>query len=146
MKRSEVSKYLGIHKNTILYYEKCGLIKPKRSANGYREYAKEDMIKLAFAKKMLDGGVPSSLIKKALTTYSAWKYNRSIDDCKKTFLGVESIALTIEEEIEEKKRLASTLRENINSFNCTCTERCNLLDADSDADCPLINLVERRDV
>ena len=35
----EVSKYLGISRDTLKFYENKGLINPKKnSGNGYREY------------------------------------------------------------------------------------------------------------
>jgi DNA-binding transcriptional MerR regulator len=148
MKRSEVSKKLGIHKNTLLYYEECGLTKPERGVNGYRVYSKEDVIKLTFAKKMLDGGASLELIKKVLKSYSEWKNNHRIDDCKKTFKSVEFIASTIEEQIKKKTQLASNLRQSIDSFNCNCTDACKFLESDTDKDlnCPLINFIDKENL
>jgi DNA-binding transcriptional MerR regulator len=40
---NEVSKLTGLTKKAISYYEKKGLIKPKKSSNGYREYLDEDI-------------------------------------------------------------------------------------------------------
>ena len=35
----KVSKYLGIYRDTLIFYESKGLINPKKNAeNGYREY------------------------------------------------------------------------------------------------------------
>ncbi|MBE6053891.1 MAG: MerR family transcriptional regulator [Clostridium sartagoforme] len=40
---NEVCSLTGLTKKAISYYEKQGLIKPKKSNNGYREYSKEDI-------------------------------------------------------------------------------------------------------
>ena len=42
MKVNELEKRLGISRDSIRFYEKEGLIRPKRSANGYRDYTAED--------------------------------------------------------------------------------------------------------
>lgn len=36
---NEVSNLTGLTKKAICYYEKQGLIKPKKNNNGYREYS-----------------------------------------------------------------------------------------------------------
>jgi DNA-binding transcriptional MerR regulator len=39
----EVSKAVGLHPNTIVRFEKLGLIKPQRDWNGWRRYSPEDL-------------------------------------------------------------------------------------------------------
>ena len=41
MKTNELEKEIGLSKYTIRYYEKEGLIQPKREENGYRDYDDE---------------------------------------------------------------------------------------------------------
>lgn len=43
MTTHEVAELLHINKQTILYYEKEGLLLPKRNENGYRDYREEDI-------------------------------------------------------------------------------------------------------
>lgn len=43
MKTNEIEKELGLTKHTIRYYEKEGLIHPRRDENGYRDYSEEDL-------------------------------------------------------------------------------------------------------
>lgn len=43
MKTNEVEKMLGITKQALIYYEKEGMIKPKRDENNYRCYLQEDI-------------------------------------------------------------------------------------------------------
>lgn len=48
MNIKEVSKRAGLPPKTIRYYEDIGLIRPQRSANGYRVFQQRDLHKLAF--------------------------------------------------------------------------------------------------
>lgn len=43
MKTHDVEQLLGITKQTLIYYEKEGLIKPTRNKNNYREYNQNDI-------------------------------------------------------------------------------------------------------
>lgn len=43
MKTSDVEKKIGLTKQTILYYEKVGLIHPNRNRNDYRDYSEADI-------------------------------------------------------------------------------------------------------
>jgi hypothetical protein len=40
----EVAKAVGLHPNTIIRFEKQGLIKPARDWNGWRRYSDEDVV------------------------------------------------------------------------------------------------------
>ncbi|NMA64782.1 MAG: MerR family transcriptional regulator [Clostridiaceae bacterium] len=42
----EVEQILGIPRATVRFYEKEGLIEPKRAENGYRDYSQTDVIRL----------------------------------------------------------------------------------------------------
>ncbi len=48
MNIGEVADLSGIPPKTIRYYEDIGLVRPKRSANGYRAFRETDLHKLAF--------------------------------------------------------------------------------------------------
>lgn len=43
-----VADWSGLPAKTIRYYEDIGLVRPSRSKNGYRDFAVEDLHKLAF--------------------------------------------------------------------------------------------------
>ncbi|MGA5688157.1 MerR family transcriptional regulator [Cytobacillus pseudoceanisediminis] len=42
----EVSRILGISKDTLRYYDRIGIVSPTREENRYRRYSKEDLIDL----------------------------------------------------------------------------------------------------
>lgn len=48
MKIKELSNRLNMSVYTIRYYEKIGILKPKRNDNKYREYSEEDVFNLMF--------------------------------------------------------------------------------------------------
>lgn len=48
MNISDVAKRAGLPPKTIRYYEEIGLIRPQRSANGYRAFRESDLHTLAF--------------------------------------------------------------------------------------------------
>lgn len=43
MKIKEVSEYVGLPISTLHYYERIGLVKPKRTNKNYREYSEKDV-------------------------------------------------------------------------------------------------------
>ncbi|MDK3017071.1 Cu(I)-responsive transcriptional regulator [Pseudodonghicola flavimaris] len=48
MNIGDVARLSGLPAKTIRYYEDIGLIRPKRSANGYRSFGDSDLHRLAF--------------------------------------------------------------------------------------------------
>ena len=48
MNIGDVARRSGLPVKTIRYYEDIGLIRPSRSANGYRDFRESDLHKLAF--------------------------------------------------------------------------------------------------
>jgi len=45
---AQVSELLKISKDTLIYYDKLGLVKPKRGDNRYRYYTSQDILNLQF--------------------------------------------------------------------------------------------------
>jgi DNA-binding transcriptional MerR regulator len=50
----------------LRYYEAQGLIRPDRSANGYRDYAESLVDRVAQIRGLLDAGLPTKIIKEIL--------------------------------------------------------------------------------
>lgn len=45
----ELSQHTGVHRETIRYYERIGILPvPHRAANGYRQYSNDDLERLNF--------------------------------------------------------------------------------------------------
>lgn len=64
MRIQELEQQVGIERATIRYYEKEGLINPRRSENGYRDYSENDMAELRRIRLLRDLGVSLETIKK----------------------------------------------------------------------------------
>ena len=63
MKIQDLECRTGLERATIRYYEREGLLNPKRLENGYREYSEEDAIQLQKIKLLRQLGMPLETIK-----------------------------------------------------------------------------------
>ncbi|KZY54120.1 MULTISPECIES: MerR family transcriptional regulator [Sulfitobacter] len=54
---SELAESVGLSRTTLLYYEKLGLLKGKRQANGYRVYSDADRQRLRLMQQLQAGGL-----------------------------------------------------------------------------------------
>ncbi len=67
-KTSEVASIVGIHPNTVRFYEECGFIsKPERKANGYRAFTELHiqqirLARLAFQIEVLQNGLRKKIV------------------------------------------------------------------------------------
>ena len=52
-KISEISKLYGIGADSLRYYERAGIITPKRGENGYRLYGLKDIYKLSVLRDLM---------------------------------------------------------------------------------------------
>ncbi len=57
MRISELAESVGLSRATLLYYEKLGLLKGKRQANGYRVYTDADRQRLRLLQQLQAGGL-----------------------------------------------------------------------------------------
>lgn len=67
--RSEIAKMAGVTIETLRYYEKRGLILPKRIENGYRIYSEEILDRLNFIKRAKEAGFTLEEIRKTLQLF-----------------------------------------------------------------------------
>jgi DNA-binding transcriptional MerR regulator len=56
-KISEMAALTGLSRTALLYYEKLGLIRADRQANGYRIYSDMDLQRLRLIQKLQAGGL-----------------------------------------------------------------------------------------
>ena len=68
MKINDASRTSGLSRDMIRYYEKLGLICPRRLPNGYRDYSDDDLYLLTVIKYLSNLGVPLKRISKAFET------------------------------------------------------------------------------
>lgn len=67
--RSKIAKMAGVTIETLRYYEKKGLILPKRIGNGYRVYSEEILDRLNFIKRAKQAGFTLEEIRKTLQLF-----------------------------------------------------------------------------
>ena len=122
MNIGEVAERAGLPPKTIRYYEDIGLIRPQRSANGYRAFRESDLHKLAFLGRARALGF-------------------SIEDCR-TLLGlyedetresaqVKSLAQDHLAAIDSKIAQLQTMRDTLSHLVRSCH-------GDTRPDCPIL--------
>ncbi|OBY28565.1 Cu(I)-responsive transcriptional regulator [Leisingera sp. JC1] len=122
MNIGDVSSRSGLPAKTIRYYEDIGLIKPHRSANGYRCFAETDLHKLAFLGRARALGFTIEDCRTLMALYE--DESRASADVKQ--LAQEHLA-KIEEKIADLQAMHETLGELV---NCCA--------GDSRPDCPIL--------
>ena len=113
----------GLPAKTIRYYEDIGLVRPSRSANGYRDYSGADVHKLVFLARARSLGFTIEDCRSLLSLYE--DRDRASADVKA--LALEKVA-AMDRKISELRSLRSTL--------ATLAERCQ---GDDRPDCPIIS-------
>lgn len=123
MNVSQAADRSGLPAKTIRYYEEVGLISPDRAANGYRDYTRDDVHRLAFLKRARGLGF-------------------SIDDCRQLMAlyrdrsrashDVRQIAVAHVAAIEEKIRELESMRRTLDTLIHACH-------GDDKPDCPILD-------
>ena len=85
MKIKQVEELVGITRKNIRFYEEQGLVNVERAENGYREYHKEDVIRLQEIKLFR-------------------KMDISIEDMRALFEKKKSLQICLEQHLKELKR------------------------------------------
>ncbi len=123
MNIGDVAAQSGLPAKTIRYYEDIGLIKPRRTANGYRAFGERDMHSLAFLARARSLGFTIEDCRALLGLYE--DKSRASADVKK--LASEHL-VQIDAKIGELRAMRATLAHLI--------EHCQ---GDDRPDCPIID-------
>lgn len=102
-KIGEMSKIYGIGKDSLIYYEELGIIKPVRDNNGYRLYDIKDAWQLNLIKELREFDIPMKRIKEYLQ-------NRNLDSTKKI---LEEEIKIIDSEIEHLNNNRKNIKERL---------------------------------
>lgn len=127
MNIGDASKHTGLPAKTIRYYEDIKLVTPGRAENGYRDYADDDLHRLAFVQRSRSLGFSIEECRLLLSLYE--DKHRASADVKK--LATEKMA-----EIDQKIRELKSLRATLKSLAETCH-------GDSRPDCPILEEIAR---
>ena len=102
-KINEISKLYNIGPDSLRYYEKLGLLAPKRGKNNYRLYTLDDLWRLNIIRDLRRLGFPMEKIREYMD-------NRSVENTRK--LLTEELDI-IHQQIQELNRLQKNVEERL---------------------------------
>ncbi len=123
MNIGEAEKQSGLPAKTIRYYEEIGLLRPERAANGYRDYAEQDLHQLRFLQRARGLGFSVNDCRMLLSLYQ---------DTDRASADVKAIAEAHLTEIDRKLAELQTLRAALT----TLVDACH---GDDLPDCPILD-------
>jgi DNA-binding transcriptional MerR regulator len=108
---AELSKKVGLPKDTIRFWEKRGLIHPRRSSNGYRTFEQEDIQRINLIKLAKEAGFTLDAISVFL--------DRILDD-QASFTDLSEILVDQLRRSQEKIRELTQATDKINHILTEC--------------------------
>lgn len=129
MNIGDVAEASGVPPKTIRYYEDIGLIRPLRSANGYRTFRDSDLHKLAFLGRARALGFSIADCRNLLALY---------EDDARTSAEVKDIATGHLQEIDKKIADLSEMRATLSELVASCA-------GDHRPDCPILTSLAESD-
>jgi len=103
MKVQELEKRTGVDRTAIRFYEREGLLQPRRADNGYRDYSEEDARELERIRLMRELGLPLEQI-------------RGLQDGSLPFRDVMEVQTAVLENREERMRRAGEVCRTLANF------------------------------
>jgi Cu(I)-responsive transcriptional regulator len=122
MNIGDVSEAAGLPPKTIRYYEDIGLITPDRGANGYRQFTKAHLHKLAFIARARGLGFSIEQCRTLLALY---------EDRGRASADVKALAETHLAEIDAKMAELAEMRRTLADLVHACA-------GDDRPDCPIL--------
>lgn len=107
MNIGEVERHSGLPARTIRYYDKIGLVRPKRQVNSYRSFGEQDIHKLRFLQRARSLGFSVSDCRTLLSLY---------DDKSRASADVKAIALGYLNRIDGKIGELRSLRNDLSAW------------------------------
>lgn len=123
MNVGEAARASGLPAKTIRYYEEIGLISPARAANGYRDYAGDDIHRLAFLRRARRLGFSVEECRQLMALYR--DRSRASHDVRE--IAVAHVA-AIEEKVRELQSMRATLQKLIHACHGDHRPDCPILD------------------
>ena len=114
MRIGELSKLSQISIRMLRYYEEAGLLSPKRTVSGYRQFEIEDTDRVKLIHKLNNAGLTLKVIRKILP---CWQHqNKKFSPCKEFKMGLNETLLKLDEQIQllqqSRSHLITLLEEN----------------------------------
>jgi Cu(I)-responsive transcriptional regulator len=123
MNISTTAGLTGLPAKTIRYYEEIGLVVPRRSSNGYRQYDQEQVHRLAFVQRARSLGFSIDECRELLSLY---------DDKQRASSDVKRIAEEKMTEIEQRILALSAMHATLAHLARHCH-------GDDRPDCPILD-------
>lgn len=123
MNIGDVAKRSGLPQKTIRYYEDIGLVRPLRSANGYRQFREADLHKLTFLGRARALGFSIEDCRTLLDLYE--------DDMRES-AAVKAVAEEHLAEIDRKIAQLQDMRATLSHLIASCH-------GDHRPDCPILS-------
>jgi Cu(I)-responsive transcriptional regulator len=123
MNVGQAARASGLPAKTIRYYEEIGLIRPARAANGYRDYADEDIHRLAFLRRARGLGFSVEECRQLMALYR--DKSRASHDVRE--MAIAHVA-AIEEKVRELQSMRATLQKLIHACHGDERPDCPILD------------------
>lgn len=125
MKIGEAASESGCHLETIRYYERVGLLpRPKRQANGYRQYSRAEVDRLKFIARARDLGFSLDEIRNLVRLAE-----RSDISCAEVDHVAREQLAKVSARIRELQRMARELKKTIDSCKQQSCGDCAILGA-----------------
>ncbi len=123
MNVSQAASQTGLPPKTLRYYEEIGLVRPERSANGYRAYSKQDVHRLAFIQRARSLGFSIEDCRQLMSLYG---------DDQRASHDVREIAVAHVKAIEAKIVELQSMRNVLQQLVQACH-------GDQRPDCPILD-------
>lgn len=125
MKRGELAASSGCNAETIRYYEKIGLIpKPRRAANGYRDYDEQHEERLHFVQRGRELGFTIDDLKSLLRLV-----DRNAVSCHEVKNMAAEHLQSVQGKIDHLKRMEAILSETIAACSGDDVPECPLIES-----------------
>ena len=123
MNIGDVSKRSGVPAKTIRYYEDAGLVRPERSANGYRRFGQIHLHRLKLIGRARSLGFDIDTCRELMSLY---------DDSSRPAAEVRAVAKRRIEEMERKIAELQAVREALRHLAASC-------DGGERPECPVLH-------
>jgi len=128
MNISAAAKITDLPAKTIRYYEDIGLIKPARTASGYRQYSGKDLHRLRFLQRARSLGFSIEECRLLFSLY---------EDQNRASADVKAIAIDKIRQIDRKQHELHSLKATLENL----ADHCH---GDHRPDCPIIDDLSRK--
>lgn len=123
MNIDEASKITSISKDMIRYYEKIGLISPRRKDNRYRDFTEDDLNTLVVIKMLSNSHVPLKQIRSAFQTDSVLDLIAGLSTELETIHRIQNQIISREHAVKIEIELMQQYYENRNPVLCHYPDR-----------------------